>query len=425
MKRFGKYADYLIVFFVGTALITVYKTFDNFRVIGDFFNNILSILTPFIIGFILAYFLNTPVKYVSNFFDKSDNRFIKEHKNAIAVAAVYLSAILLIALVLKMILPVLIQNITELCQNIPRYITLLTQNLNNLNFGGVFANIKGIEFLSDFDPSKLLEKFDFSMIGKYAQGIFGITSNVINVFIGIIISIYMLLDKDIILEFVYRVLSAYFDRKTIRKITEKIFQTNSIFSSFINCQLIDALVVAIIASVVLMLMKVKYALVLGCMMGFFNLIPYFGAIFACIVAVTITFFTGGLTQAIWVFAALLITQQVDGNIIGPRIMGNSLNVRPLLIIFAVTFGGGLFGIIGMLLSVPVAALLTLVIDEYLTYREERNKMLFLAQGYVKKKRRIRIKSRFVYAKHKYRFKKFKNFDGFIYILKCFKHKNRK
>ena len=113
------------------------------------------------------------------------------------------------------------------------------------------------------------------------------------------------------------------------------------------------------------IMGVKYAALLGFMIGLFNVIPYFGAIIAVAIAVVITIFTGGITQAIWLAVVVIILQQIDANIINPKIIGNSLKISPLLVIFAVTVGGAYFGVLGMFLAVPVIAVIKLLVSDYI------------------------------------------------------------
>ena len=121
------------------------------------------------------------------------------------------------------------------------------------------------------------------------------------------------------------------------------------------------------------MLNVKYAVLLGFMIGLFNVIPYFGAIIAVILAGIITFFTGGLSQAIWMLVVVTILQQIDANIINPKIVGDSLKISPLLVILAVTIGGAYFGVIGMFLGVPVVAVLKILINDYIEYKN-RNKL---------------------------------------------------
>ena len=112
------------------------------------------------------------------------------------------------------------------------------------------------------------------------------------------------------------------------------------------------------------IMKIKFAPLLGFMIGLFNMIPYIGAIIAVVIAGLITLITGGLSQVIWMFIVVIILQQIDANIINPKIIGQSLKISPLLVIFAVTVGGAYFGILGMFLAVPVMAVIKIVIEDF-------------------------------------------------------------
>ena len=116
------------------------------------------------------------------------------------------------------------------------------------------------------------------------------------------------------------------------------------------------------------IMGIKYAPLLGFMIGLFNMIPYFGAIIAVIIATLITLITGGLSQAIWMVIVVTILQQIDANIINPKIVGDSLKISPLLVIFAVTLGGAYFGVLGMFLGVPIIAVIKILLNDYIEYK---------------------------------------------------------
>ena len=118
-------------------------------------------------------------------------------------------------------------------------------------------------------------------------------------------------------------------------------------------------------------MKVKYGILLGFLVGVFNIIPYFGAIFAVILTIIITIFTSGFAKAIAVGIVIVILQQIDANIINPKILGTSLNLSPILVIFAVTVGGSYFGVIGMFLGVPVIAFIKLVVMNFIEYSNKK------------------------------------------------------
>ncbi len=117
------------------------------------------------------------------------------------------------------------------------------------------------------------------------------------------------------------------------------------------------------------ILGVKYAILLGFMIGLFNLIPYLGAIIAVVIAGLITLLTGGIYQAIWMLVVVIILQQIDANIINPKIIGNSLQISPILIIFSVTIIGSYFGIMGMFLAVPIVAIIKLMISDFIKYKE--------------------------------------------------------
>ena len=122
----------------------------------------------------------------------------------------------------------------------------------------------------------------------------------------------------------------------------------------------------------MLILKVKYAVLLGFIIGLFNIIPYFGAIFGIIISIIITIITGGIFQAIWMAVVVIILQQIDANIINPKILGSSLNLSPILVIFAVTIGGTYFGPLGMFLAVPIVAFIKLVLEDFIEMKNSAN-----------------------------------------------------
>ena len=129
-----------------------------------------------------------------------------------------------------------------------------------------------------------------------------------------------------------------------------------------------SVIMAVVCSIVLMIMKVKYALILGLFIGAMDMIPYFGSIISFVISLIVTFITGGVWKGVWTGVVLLVLQQIDGNLLGPKIGGESLETT-LWIIFAVTVGGALFGFMGMLFSVPVLAIIRAIMSDYFTARE--------------------------------------------------------
>ena len=166
---------------------------------------------------------------------------------------------------------------------------------------------------------------------------------------------------------------AIFDKKTCDKIEKYIDSTNKIFFKFISSQLIDAIIVGILVTIAMSIIGVKYSVLLGFMIGLFNIIPYFGAIIAVAISILITVITGGISKALIMAIVVIILQQIDSNIINPKIIGNSLEISPLLVIFAVTVGGAYFGVLGMFLAVPVVAVLKIVVNDWIEFKSKVTK----------------------------------------------------
>ena len=207
-------------------------------------------------------------------------------------------------------------------------------------------------------------------ISQYAKGVINIATGIFDFFVAIIVSVYILLERKEILNFGRNLSSAIFKHKTYKNLGLYFRKTNDIFFKFLSSQLIDSILVGIILSIALVIMKVKYAVLLGFMIGLFNMIPYLGAIIAVVIAVLITLLTGGLSQAIWVTIVVVILQQIDANIINPKITGTSLEISPILVIFSVTIGGAYFGILGMFLAVPICTVIKIFILDYIDYKNK-------------------------------------------------------
>ena len=296
---------------------------------------------------------------------------MKEKSKGISIASVYLIAALAVFFVIRAVVPAIYKNMLDLYYNIPIYIdevvTFLTewQREHNLE----------ILILNRPDMAKTLEHFldkiDVNEFSKYAQGVATATSGVINTFIGIIVSVYMLIGKEKISASIKRIMIIFLKKERSEKIIHDVSRVNDIFSKYVFCLLMDALIICVLSTIILSILHVKYAIILGLMIGVCNLIPYFGAIFASVSSIIITLITGGFFQALWTAISLLILQQIDGNFIGPRIMGQMLNASPLWIIFAVTLGGGLFGIVGMIISVPVLVVIKMIVIDYINDKEKR------------------------------------------------------
>ncbi len=370
MKKFDKYRSWIIAFVFAVAVIAVYKTFDNFYKITEFIGVVIKALSPFVIGFIIAYILNIPAIKIENLCKKNKYGFIKKRSKGISIVGVYLITALLFYIAIRAIAPALYRNFVDLYNNIPGHINEALATIESLQkqYGFTLFEINEANIINAFNT--FLGKIDITEFGKYAKGVVNITSGVINVFIGIIVSVYMLIEKEKIKKSLKRIARVLLKEEKAGKLIENVRKINNIFSKYLFCLLLAATIMAVLATIVLSILRVKYAIILGIMIGIFNLIPYFGAIIAGVLSVLITLLTGGFFQALWAAIALIILQQIDGNFTSPKIMGEVLDASPLLIILAVTLGGGLFGIGGMIISVPIVVTVKMAITEFIDEKEQ-------------------------------------------------------
>lgn len=364
-----KWAQWLYWFTLGVSIVLVYKTLDSFTAILDWINGVIDILMPFIGAILLSYILYIPVRKMENLVRKIPIKFISKRARGFSVLSVYMIAIAIIVIAIKFVLPAISSSIIDLVKNIPGYYENAISFVNTLpantiidkeNLEQVLQGLQNIDFNQFINVE--------NVTGAAAKGVMGFTNVVFDLFVTVVVSIYLLLERMQILKFIRKLAGAMLDRKTYKRLGNYFRKTNEIFYNFLSSQVIDAVVVGILMSVALSIMNVKYAILLGFMIGLFNIIPYFGAIIGVVIAVIITMFTGGFTQALIMTAVVIILQQIDANIINPKIVGTSLELSPILIIFAVTVGGAYFGILGMFLAVPVIAILKILLLDYIEFR---------------------------------------------------------
>lgn len=372
MSKLKKYNILFAVFILCAALIVIYKSIDNLSSVKDFFAGLLNVIKPFLVGFVIAYILNMPCKRIRKRLAASKNKFISEKSKGISILAVYLIAILIVVIVVRAVVPALYSNVMDMYNNAPAYINKIMifidywQTKLGINLFSANENISAGKMIED-----LLKNVSLTEFSKYAEGVITLTSGVINTFIAIIVSVYMLIDSELIINGIKSALSAIVGDSKTEKVVNYCTKVNGIFAKYIYCRVIDAVIIAVISVIILSLLRVKYAPALGFMVGFCNLIPYFGSIIGTVVTMLITLVTGGMAKMLWTGISLLIMEQIDGNYIGPKIMGEMLEIRPLAVIFAVTVGGGLFGVLGMIISVPVAVVIKMIAEDYLADKRIR------------------------------------------------------
>ena len=359
---------WLYWFFLGVAIIIVYKILDNFaditEVIGGFFN----VISPFLIGIFIAYLLYVPCKKIEEAYRKSKIKIISRKARGLSIFTVYFMVVIIIVILINVILPVIFESVSDLINNMQNYYDTAINNINSLSENSIFKSEFVKELIEDVKNIDLKQYIGADKIIEYLLNAISAVTSIFEIFVAIIVSTYILAERSKLLVFLKRLINAVFEEKTYKNIDKYFNNSNEIFFKFIASQFLDAIVVGILVTIAMSLMGVKYAPLLGFFIGLFNMIPYIGAIIAVAISAVITLMTGGISQAIWMLIVVIILQQLDANIINPKIVGQSLKVSPLLVIFAVTVGGAYFGILGMFLAVPVAAVLKIVVEDYISFR---------------------------------------------------------
>lgn len=370
MKIHKYVKSYIGILIVGIVLIAVYKTFDSFDVISSYVRTVISLLTPLTIGSVIAYILYLPCRKIEQLLMKAKHRFIRVKRRGIAVAAIYVVFIILLVLLFGTVIPAIYRSIMDFIEQFPTIVGDLYNWLTSLEIYQIQEdNIKNFILENVLSISELISNFDFSNVGRYAQGVISFGNGIFQIFIGIIISVYILLDRSNILNFIKRASRLILKEKHYTLIAKYLHRINEFVNKYIYCMLIDAVVIFILSFIAMSIIGVSYAPLFALIVGLFNLIPYFGAIVATVVTGVITVFTGSFTQAIITVITLIVIQQLDANLIQPRLFADSLQVKPLYVILGITVGGGLFGMAGIFFAVPIIALIRSIILELMERRE--------------------------------------------------------
>ncbi len=371
MNNKQEWKKWIKMFLFALAVIIAYKSFDNLTSLTDFFENLGGVLMPFFIGILIAYVLYFPSRSIEKMYEKLKPKWVRNKARTLAVLTVYLIALLIIIIIVNFLLPILSKSVIDLASNLPTYYKNFTEFVESQPEDSLLSHIGAVDVIKEVEKIDIKGFFSTENIINYLKSAIGIVNGVFSAFVTIMVSIYVLIERRQILSALRKIANAFLSKKTCENLEKYFSKTNEVFYKFISSQIIDGIVVGTILSIAMLFMGVKYAVLLGFMIGLFNLIPYVGAIVGVAITLIITLLTGGLSQTIWVAFVIIILQQIDANIINPKIVGGSLTLSPLLVIFAITIGGAYFGIFGMFLAVPVITVLKIFASDYIEYRNKK------------------------------------------------------
>ena len=357
--------------FVAAAMM-VFNVVMNLDTIMSSIRMFLSVISPIIMAAVFAYMLSRPCKWVEKWIKKTKYPVIEKRARGLAVFSVYIMVIGAIYAVLSFLFPMLITNTLDFIDFIPDLYNEIESFITDIEWetlDGIFNVQETTEaFFADFDAQ--------TFIGPLTQGLGAITNFAIstafwlfNFFLALIISIYILLYQDVIFVTVGRIANLVMKTENIQTLKYYTMQADDLFYKFIGAQFLDACIMGGLSILLLSLLNVRFAVFLGILLGIANMIPKFGSIFASVVVIALTFITGDINQGIWTTVWLTALQQFDGNVIGPKIMGDALKINPILIFFSLLVGAHYFGLIGMFVSIPAITLIKIIIMNIVEAKE--------------------------------------------------------
>lgn len=387
MKKFDFDKNYIqiailaiLVIIIGVIFLQTVENITSVTItIKKFIGFSIGLIKPFIVGFFFAYFLNPIVRTIENtsLINKIDFLSEKKRKRTLSIAITYVMALCFFYLLIVSILPSVIRNINALIVALPESLNNLGQMLDkHINNSGdkLTPIINMINKLTDQDYS--VNHFAVNLVKGLSEAIFNLPKFVSSIFIGVvtlangilavilgfIISIYMINDKEYFLSQAKKIVYVLTKGKSTQKVFRVARLSNNTLEKFIVGKAIDSFIIGIIFFIICLAFKIPYASLFALIMGITNMIPYFGPFIGAVPILLITI-TWNYKMVIPVTIAIVLLQQFDGIILGPKILGDSIGIKPISIIFAILVGGGLFGVYGMFLGAPVYAVISTIISE--------------------------------------------------------------
>ena len=342
----------------------IFLMIANWGVVLAVIGKFLTILMPFILGFFFACFINPLVKRVHSLLNRMKPGKGAKIKKAFSVIISYVVVIGVITVLLIYIIPQIKASIGELGNTIQDGYQYMITHQKELNEKIPFIGLGGgIEYIKEFAYKKIMS--NGSEIIPY---VYHVSSSLLtmsyNVLMGLVISIYIILDMKKLKRSARKVVYALSPKKKDQEVWETMKQCSHIFNGFLIGKMIDSLIIGILCLIAMSILKLPYALLLSLIVCITNMIPYFGPIIGAIPGVMIYLFID--IRYAFIFALMiLILQQFDGLYLGPKILGDQTGIKPLWVIFGITVGGAYFGVMGMFLGVPVVAVIMYLLQLFL------------------------------------------------------------
>lgn len=381
-------------FLAAAASILFFFIILNIGTLFSWLGELWNMLLPLVYGFVLAYVLNSPMNFFENkvfkFLDRKKPR--RKLRRTLAVVITVILALVVVTAFVAIIAPQLYQSIVTLVNNATSYIHKAEEliavvanwlNLSEEAIAGVNNWINDIaknivNQLKEWLPSLLPTVIDFSKV---------MISGIADIIIGIVLCVYLLYNKETYFAKLKKAQYAFLPENIVDKIINVAHESHSIFTGFIVGKLLDSLMVAVICLIGCLILGVPFELLISVIVGVCNIIPVFGPVIATCITGFIVLVIDPL-KAIWYLIFLIVLFQVDGNIIEPKILGDSTGLSAFWVMIAILVGGGLFGFIGMFIGVPTFAVLYSLFKKLMNKRLKKKGMSTNIKDYASEKHKI-------------------------------------
>lgn len=354
-------------------VVLVYWAVNNIVTIQNFTNAMTSAFQPFIVGGTLAFILNQPVKIIEKWLVKWKKEY-KKWFRPIAIVISFIFVILILFFIIFLVIPDLQQTITSFIEVVPNQIS----NFINWFTNFIDNNPEIIQFVQDLNIDlnsvqqnliNYVQTFATNTLGNILDFVTTTISSVVTVFIAIVFAFFLLTNKEKITRQLKKVVYSIWSLKWANYIVNVGKKANEIFSNFVGGEIIEAFILGGLVYIGMVIFSFPFSLSVSVITGTLALIPIYGAIIGGVIGFVLISVIN-FTQAIWFIIFIVVVQQIEGNIIYPRVVGNSVGLPGIWVMVSVTVGGSFFGLVGMLVSVPLISVVYSLISATVNYRLE-------------------------------------------------------
>ncbi|MBQ4105416.1 MAG: AI-2E family transporter [Clostridia bacterium] len=370
-KKRRKFAKWIIG--IVAACILIFLGVQNINVVANAVSWVASLVMPLILGFVLALVINVPMRFFeSHILSKTQKPFLQKLRRPIAYIISLFLILGIIVGVVWLVIPELVSALKVIALGMVDYI----ERLNSLDFKE-FAKYPVLSFLEHINWANLLksaqdwfENQSSTIVNTAFNTISGFVGGIFNLIISIIFSIYIIFSKEKLKRQSKRVVKAWIPEKAGNWMIHACSVANENFRKFVAGQTLEALILGVLCTIGMLILRIPYAPMVGALVGVTALVPVVGGFVGAIVG-GFMILTEDPVKALIFIIFIIVLQQLEGNLIYPKVMGSSLNLPAMWILAAVTIGGGLAGPVGMLLSVPIASTAYILFREATEQREEK------------------------------------------------------